>query len=99
MKINVLHDHNYISANSSLASIKVGCINVHVCGLYSKLKCQEFVELVSKYDLFGCSETKHFDYNNVSVVNYSVFPKENVLERSKCQGNRFSGVCLFVHNM
>ena len=34
----------------------------------------------------------------MSVVNYSVFPKENVLERSKCKGNRFSGICLFVHN-
>ena len=89
-------DHNYASKNCSLSQFKLAFINV--CGLSSKIVIPDFIEFIEKYDIVAMAETKLFNYDNIDVKNYCVFPRiydNNIKNKSKRRA-KHGGVCLLV---
>lgn len=59
------------SSDTSYARI----VSINVCGLASKLRNPEFVDVISKYDIICLTETKTDKADNIDIPNFSVFSK------------------------
>ena len=86
-------DHNYCLMKD-IQFVKVGFLNV--CNLKSKicLVIPEFQQLVEKFDLFGCCETKLDNLDTINLSNFKCICSNRVTTR-----NKSGGVCLFVSDL
>ena len=97
LKKHVLQDHCYVSNNKTLASVKIGFLNI--CGIYSKYELPEFDEFVNKYDILALAETKTMDYSNIQVKGYKIFSNTSRPKApNRLRAIKFSDVCIMVRD-
>ena len=72
-------DHNYCLMKE-IQLVKVGFLNV--CNLKSKICLPEFQQLVEKFDLFGCCETKLDNLDTINLSNFKCICSNRVKTRN-----------------
>lgn len=74
---------------------ELNILSLNCCGLNSKLKCPEFLELINRYEIIGLQETKTDDADTyIEIPGYTLFfHNRNCLSRY-----RSGGIALVVKN-
>lgn len=58
-----------LSHKTKLNDLKIGTLNV--CGIKNRVNFPDFVELISKYDVYCCTECKIDSYDEICIDNYT----------------------------
>ena len=69
-------------------------MSLNVCGLISKIKCPEFIDLVRNYDIVGIQESKTDDTDVIEIPGYSIF----LHNRARISRFKSGGITLIVKN-
>ena len=69
-------------------------LSLNVCGLKSKLKIPEFIEMVNSYDIVALQETKLDDVDYIEVPGYTIFCQN----RKKISRYRSGGTAYLIRN-
>lgn len=81
-----------LNHSRTVNDMKIGSLNV--CGLKYRCNYQEFVDLISEYDIFCIQESKVDEYDIINVPQFKFFSKpcsEKYLRKS-------GGIGFFVRN-
>ena len=77
----------YLDRNS-----RIGFLNV--CGLKSRMKYEEFTQLIEQYPIFCVAETKLDQFDIINLENYKFFSKP----RTEKYRRKSGGLGFFVHS-
>ncbi|MCG8112265.1 MAG: reverse transcriptase domain-containing protein [Candidatus Thiodiazotropha taylori] len=71
MKTRETQGRHYINGSTQINDLKI--LSLNVCGLSSKLKCPEFIELINQYEIIGLQETKTDDADTyIELPGYTI---------------------------
>lgn len=73
---------------------QIKLLSLNVCGLISKLKFPEFINLIRRYDIIGIQESKTDDTDSVNIPDYTVFYHN----RTNISRFRSGGITLIIKN-
>ena len=77
---------SYVSNGMSSRIGGISCLALNVCGVLSKLRYPEFMNLITKFDIVTLTETNLDDIDTVEVPGYVPFYKNRAKYRRKSGG-------------